>query len=120
MGEDVLFTEKDPLGNQISLSTERYTQHIIHDSGHTDIYPEDIRMAIVNPAIIYQSSTFPNRNVYFAKSCIAHPTLYTKVAAEVDTEMKSGNVVTAFPSKAVSGGIDTERGPLYVDFNNKL
>lgn len=117
--DDVLFEEKDPLGNVITLSTERYNQHIIQDSGHTDIYPEDIRRTIVSPIVIYPSSRSQSRNVYFSKST-GHPTYYTKVAAEIDEETKTGTVVTAFTSKEIAGGINKEGGALYIDINNKL
>lgn len=119
MVEDTLFTEKDPFDNAIALSTERYNQHIIQESGHTDVYPDDIKSAISSPVVIYQSSQRPSRNVYFAETA-GRPPLYTKVTAEIDKSTKTGAVVTAFTTKKISGGINEERGPLYVARNNKL
>nr|DAH72100.1 MAG TPA: nuclease [Caudoviricetes sp.] len=119
MGEDTLFTEKDPFGNAITLSTDRYNQHIVQESGHTDVYPDDIKSTISSPAVIYQSSQRPSRNVYFAKTA-GRPPFYTKVAAEIDESTKTGAVVTAFTTKKIAGGINEERGPLYIARDNKL
>ena len=118
--DDKKYTGIDPRGYTITLSSKRYEEHIVNESGHTDVPPEDIMNAVKSPAVIYQSSFFPSRDVYFAKTSTTHPPLYVKVAAEMNEDEKSGDVVTSFLSKEIGGGIDGKKGPKYVNFSNKI
>ena len=115
-----IFCELSPLEYKVTLSSDRYEKHIVGESGHIDVLPEDIQKAIRSPGVIYQSSSFPSRDVYFAKTSSVHPPLFVKVAVEVNVENKSGEVVTAFLADGIKGGIDKEAGPKYVGFSNKL
>lgn len=114
------FYAADPRGYKITLSSARYTTHIIGESGHTDVLPKDIMRSIEDPVRIYQSSGWPSRDVYFAKSSSKYPKLYVKTVAEIDEDERSGEVVTAFLQKKIGGGIDEEKGPKYVRNDDEL
>lgn len=117
---ETLFSVKDPRGYVVSLSKERYDSHIIGESGHVDVPHQDIRSAVEKPYVIYNSARFEGRQLYFAKCSSVHPPLYVKVAAEMNEPQKTGEVVTAFLSKKVGGGIDEEKGPIYIGYSNQL
>lgn len=118
--DENLFTQEDPRGYFITLSSARYHEHIVKESGHTEIQPNEIQEAIKSPCVIYQSKSHPERDVYFAKTSCEYPFLLVKIAVDIHEENKTGDVVTSFLSKEIKGGIDEERGPKYIDYNNKL
>ena len=120
MGEANIFSTIDPRGYEVHLTKEQYLKHIIEESGHTTVPTQDIQRAVEMPAIIYQSSYLSNVDVYFAKTSSIYPPLYVKVAVAVNEAEKSGEVRTSFLSKTISGSINTEGGPKYIDYNNKL
>ncbi len=119
--DDFLFAVEDPNGRKVKLYSSQFNNHIIVESGHNEVRSEEIRETIVEPQVIYRSSTHDNRNVYFSKKSASYPALYVKVATEKVEEAEEWNVITAFLSKRVAGGIDEgEGGLLYVDRSNKL
>ena len=121
MGEDeLLFTQNDPRNYSITLTSERYYGHIIEESGHTDGPVKDIQEAIKQPVAIFQSSQRPSRDVYFSQTSSIHPQHYIKVTTEIDEENKTGDVVTAFISPEIKGGINIEGGLKYIGYSNKL
>lgn len=120
MGEDILFVQSDPRGYEISLTSEQYFGHIIQESGHTEVPIQDIQEAVKNPIAIYQSGYKPSRDVYFAKTSSVYPKLYVRVTAEINESDKTGDIVTTFLNRKIEQGIDEERGPKYIDYNNKL
>ena len=120
MDDSLLFQETDPRGYIIALSSDRYNRHIVGESGHVNVKPEDIRGAIKHPNVIYQSSVYPSSDVYFAKSSPQNTNLYVKVAVAIYSETMQGDVMTAFLSNNISGGIQLDGGLKYVDNDNKL
>lgn len=118
--EDDHYVVKDPRGYIVSLSKSRYENHIVSESGHTDVPVGDIIKAVEEPVVIFESSQTSKRDVYFGKCSSVHPTLYVKVPVQVNQAKQSGEVVTAFLSKKVSGGINETKGPKYVGYSNKL
>ena len=109
----MLFKVTDPTGFPVSLSSERYN-HILVDSGHTEVSPSNIARTIENPELIYKGNIQDTR-WYFARGNSTIPALYTFVAvAEYEDE---GDVRTAY----VRRDIPTNNGGcIYVNVNNKL
>lgn len=114
--DTVLFETKDPLGRTISLSSNRYYEHIIssdmNHQAHPEFTPDEIKKAIESPEVIYKS-VFPDSDVYFGKTSSLYPKLYLKVPVAIYENNTTGEVQTAFLSKHISGNID-ERGLKYV------
>lgn len=60
------------------------------------------------PDVIYRNSQSPVRDVYFSKiATSSFPNLYTKVVVEIDSNNGTGEVISAWPQKDISGGIDS-------------
>lgn len=118
--EDDHYVVKDPRGYVVSLSKTRYENHIVAESGHTDVPVGDIMKAVEKPFIIYESSQNPSRDVYYGICSSVHPSLYVKVPVQVNESEQCGEVVTAFLSKKISGGINETKGPKYVSYSNQL
>lgn len=119
MSDSIEFKQKDPRGYEVWLSSERYSEHIIRESGHTEIEIEDIQKAIAKPKYIYKG-TNPNSLEYFGWSCKKYPKLMPHVSvAEYEDH---GDIRTAFPVKKVGGSIIPfeEGGCIYVGISNKL
>lgn len=113
--DGLLFKEKDPRGYDIVLTKYQYVEHILIESEHTDISPEDIRRCVCSPDAVYQSSRRENRDVYFSKSSHQHSNLYVKAVVEIDdAAKKEGHVVTTFVQPHISGGIVESGGLKYV------
>ncbi|KXG78306.1 hypothetical protein [Thermotalea metallivorans] len=113
-----MFTTTDPRGYIISCSTERFNEHIV--SGHVIMRDNlnAIKSTIEEPEVIYKSSQSPIRDVYFSKvPTSSYPKMYTKVVVQIDDGNMTGEVVSAWPQKDISGGIDSG-GIVYV--KNKL
>ena len=117
---DVIIKVTDPRGYTVSLTKERYYDHILRDSNHTKIEIADISNAISNPNYIYRS-TRPNTIEYYRSGSVHYPTLFTHVSvAEYDD---SGDVRTAYHTKKIAENsiVSFEKGGcLYVNINNKL
>lgn len=116
MSDDCLFTEVDPRGYAVSLSSMQYNRHIIQESGHTTVTPDNIRFSISVPDVIYKS-TYPDayRMVYFSDFAYDKEGFYLKTITEVENvNEKTSHVVTSFPVKEIDGGIDdSKEGRLY-------
>ena len=119
MNETYLFSTLDPRGYTVHLSEKQYTEHIVGESGHTEVPASDIKKAIESPTAIYASSKFPDTDVYFSKTSSIYPPLYVKVAVNIFDNDKTGDVRTSFLSKSISGAIDVRRLK-YLEINNKL
>lgn len=121
MEDDLLFDTVDPRGYRVVLSSDRYYGHIISsDAGHnahTEFTPDEIKEAIETPITIWEGLQ-PDSDVYFAKTASQYPALYMKVA--VSTYSDCGDVMSAFLSKEMNGGIKKEGGLKYVCYNNGL
>lgn len=105
----ILVIRGDIICDTVTWTEPIATRHPIME-GNLDAVKETIE----NPEAIYISSQTPVRNVYFARSTTATYTgLYTKVVVTVDDNNKTGSVVSAWPQKAMTGGI-TQGGIIYV------
>lgn len=111
-----MFNTTDPRGYNINCSTETWNNHIVDGHEVMEGKVSAVKSTIENPEVIYLSSQSPVRNVYFAQASTI-PNLYTKVIVEMNETSKSGEIVSAWPQKTISGGIDPG-GVLYV--KNKL
>jgi hypothetical protein len=117
-----LFKEKCPCGYYVSLTSEQYNVHIVLESGHGVLTISDIESCIKCPQAVYHSTYgYADRMVYFSTGCETYPKLIVKTITEIDDkDNKIAHVVTAFPTAEIKGGIDTGRGPIYVNVTNKL
>jgi len=119
--EDILFETEDPRGYRISLSSNQYYNHIISTVDHTahnEFTPEEIKECVEQPVSIWQSEQMDSRDLYFAKTSAAYPKLYLQTVVQIDVPEQSGEVVTAYLSKRMSGGKDG--GMRYVNYKSKL
>lgn len=113
-----MFTTTDPLNRKIICTSDTWNNHIV--KGHVIMQNNinAVKETIEKPEVIYKSNQSPVRNVYFSKvPSSTFPKLYTKVVVEIDEASNTGEVVSAWPQKSISGGIDP-RGIIYV--KNKL
>ena len=104
----------DPRGFKITCDSGTWNKHI--ETGHTIMQGNKnaVKETIENPEVIYQSDQSPVRNVYFSKvNSSPFPHLYTKVVVEIDEINETGEVVSAWPQKYISGGI-VQEGIIYV------
>lgn len=121
MSNEFLFSKVDPLGYYVSLSSDQYHLHIIGESEHAGVKPEDICQCIVSPQAIYKSTyQKTDRMVYFSEYSSSRTGMLLKTVTELE-DKASATVVTSFPVKKIGGGIDTsEGGLLYCDSKHKL
>lgn len=115
----LLFETCDPRGYRISLSSDQYYNHIVSSddhNAHNEFTPDEIKDCIERPDVIYQSESVPSRDLYFGKSSVTYPSLFLRTAVAIDTQEKSGEVVTAHLTKKMSGGKDLR----YVHYQSKL
>lgn len=101
-----MFTTTDPLNRKINCSSETWIEHIV--DGHIIMTDNlnTVKNTIENPEVIFQSNQTPIRDVYFSRTKSTYSPLFTKVVVEFSTSSESGDVISAWPQKDVSGGID--------------
>ena len=108
-----IFCTTDILNRIVSLDSDTWTQHIIESHPEMEGHENSIRCTIEKPEFIYESSTNPKRELFFARQKnSAFPELYTK--AVVEYNCNEGNVTTAFFCKEIKG-VNPE-GIKYVKF----
>lgn len=113
-----MFSTMDPLQRKVVCSAGTWNNHI--SIGHTamDGNHNSVKSAIEEPEVIYRSSQTPDRDVYFARTeSASYFPLFTKVVVVFNKSGDSGEVISAWPQKDISGGIDSG-GLKYV--KNKL
>lgn len=66
-----------------------------------------VKNTIEKPDVIYQSNQTPIRDIYFARTKSTYYPLYTKVVVQFEST-ENGEVISAWPQKDISGGIDPE------------
>lgn len=109
----MIFTTIDPLGRTICCNETQW-QHIMDGHPIMNNNIESVKNTIEDPKVIYKSSQSATRNVYFKSDpASSYEPLYTKVVVEIAADSKNGAVISAWPQKTISGGID-EGGLLYV------
>jgi len=104
-----MFEISDPLGYTVRLSEDVWYGHITEN--HTDMTKEfdTIKLTIEDPCLVYSSSDYDNRNVYFRDRKAYNSSLkYCKVIVEYDGSSKNGEVVSAFKRKKIGGNIKDE------------
>lgn len=119
--DENLFKTEDPRGYQISLSSNQYYNHIVSSDNHiahTEFSPDEIKECVEQPEQIWQSKQKEDCDLYYGKTSAAYPQLYLRTVVAIDEPNKSGEVVTAFLSKKLSGGKDG--GLRYVSYKSKL
>lgn len=119
--KEFLFETDDPRGYRISLSSDRYYNHIISTvdhNAHTEFTPDEIRACVERPDVIWQSESIPTSDLYFGKTSATYPQLFLRTAVAVNNQAKTGEVMTAHLTKKISGGKDG--GMRYVSYKSKL
>lgn len=97
-----IFCTTDILGRSVYLDSNTWSKHII--DGHPEMEGQEdiVKYTVEKPDFIYESSTNPKRELFFAKQENSpFPKLYTKAVVEYNDNM--GNVTTAFFCKEVQG-----------------
>lgn len=97
-----VFETKNPEGNTVYCSTEQWDHATRHEIMAQNL--PAVRDTIQDPDIIFESSQYETRSVYFKKSNLSTYAHHTKVVTEL-VGLNSQEVVTAFPSLEVKGGI---------------
>lgn len=119
--EKLLFDTLDPRSYRITLSEERYYNHIVssdNHQAHNEYTPCEIKDCIEEPDMICQSESVESRDLYFGKKSSRYPMMYLRTVVEVDDVSKCGEVVTAHLTKNPKGGKDG--GLRYVSIKSKL
>lgn len=117
--EKCLFEIKDSRGYSISLSKDQYSNHItssVDHNAHDEFTPDEIKECVVHPDVIYQSESVPDRDLYYGKSSAAYPQMFLRTVVAVDDKQKTGEVVTAYLTKHLSGGKELR----YVNYKSEL
>lgn len=115
---DDLFFAHSPLGYDVYCSKEQWEKHILRDSEHTEMSSSEniqaTKEAIEMPVFVFESSQSESRHIYFGKSSVSSygTDFFTKVAVDIsDIPTFPAEVITAFITKKVSGGIGKELYP---------
>lgn len=108
-----LFSVKDPRGITVTCDSEQWYNHVA--TGDHDIMFNNVSAVtdtIQNPDSIFRSSQYIGTDVYFKQGATStyDSALHTKVIVNYLGSNK-GEVVTAFPTSKVKGGIEDE--PIY-------
>lgn len=102
-----MFITTDPLNRKVNCSSDTWIEHIV--SGHVIMNDniDTVKSTIENPEVIFQSNQTPIRDVYFSKTESTYSPLFTKVVVEFNSSNDTGEVISAWPQKDISGGIDS-------------
>ncbi|HWS31063.1 MAG TPA: hypothetical protein VN512_13235 [Clostridia bacterium] len=102
-----VFCTTDPRGYVIHLEESRWEEHIKADHSVMNNNVGAIEETVNKPEFIFESSKIPDRQVYFkrATGTTYSSEYYTKVIVKIDPIIPHGQVVTAFPTEDVCGGI---------------
>ncbi len=98
-------------GCTVSCSKERWETHIAQHHKIMDNNIAAVKDTIKDPDSVYESTEYPNREVYFKSSTFSsYKDFKTKVIVEYSPGVKNpdtvvGSVVTTFPVKGETGGI---------------
>ncbi|NMB07941.1 MAG: hypothetical protein GX981_06115 [Tissierellia bacterium] len=109
-----MFTTTDPLKRKVTCSASTWFNHIFKGHVIMEDNIDSVKSTIENPDVIYQSSQSPARDVYFSKTEATYNPLLTKVIVEFNKSGESGQVISAWPQKDISGGIEDPGGIKYV------
>ena len=102
-----VFTIVSPLGYVVSCTQSQWDNHILVNHPNMKNKEDLVAFAITKPQWVYQSDTFPSRDVYFAISGNTNEKLkFTKVVVETSTP-DDAEVVTAWMQPSVSGNINS-------------
>lgn len=100
---------ESPIGYKVCVSRNTWENHIITGHKTMENNLEAVIDTIKNPDAIFSSEEWPDkRHVYFSTSKSAtYKNLYTKVVVNTPDEYNEyGEVVSAWPQKDMSGGIE--------------
>lgn len=105
------FCTKDALNRNVKLESTQLRDHIISNSGHTEMAFDltSIAKTVEDPDYIYESKTNDQRDLYFG---LGHHKFYKKkyVKVIVDfTNPSEGNVITSYIIKTVSGNLGRKK-----------
>lgn len=103
-----MFTTTDPLNRKINCSSETWSEHIINGHVIMESNLNSVKNTVENPEVIFQSNQTPIRDVYFSRTESSYSPLFTKVVVEFNESSGTGEIVSAWPQKDISGGIDSE------------
>ena len=93
-------------GNIVTCSRPQWFNHIVKNHSIMARNKHAVEEAISNPDKVYESDDYDNRKVFFKIS--TSPTYGDKFNTKVIVEYNKpseGEIVTAFPTKDVKGGI---------------
>ena len=111
MSSKYIFKAADTFSRKVVLDTQQLQQHIIEDSGHIEMAddPKSIEKTVTKPDFIFESSTNPVRDVYFAKGAHKDYTNeYVKVVVDFSDPYR-GFVVSAWTQPDVKGSIGVKK-----------
>lgn len=93
-------------GNLVVCSNQQWFGHIVNNHGVMKNNKIVVENTVKNPDFVHESQDYENRKVFFktTSSATYGDKFQTKVIIEYN-ERSSGEIVTAFPTKSVKGGI---------------
>lgn len=96
----------DYAGNKVTCSRQQWFGHIVKNHAIMSQNKEAVEETVNQPDKVYRSEDYENRRVFFKVSSSATYSnrFHTKVIVEYNKTC-AGEIVTAFPTKDVKGGI---------------